>query len=220
MNEISTDEAGVNYGYPNGTSIVRQQIADEQQRYMQALLYFVATDPSIPQPIQSKLNSLGLCKDEFTDNNGWPHQLYVREARRMVGAYVLTENDLELKTAISDSIGVGGFPVDDHFHSILRCTYAVCAEYHQGLGPQPYPIPYRILTPQATQATNLLVSVAVSASHVAYGSLRVEATYMIMGQAAGAAASLAIDEDSAVQEVNYGALSARLVNDQAVITPP
>jgi len=141
----------------------------------------------------------------------------------MIGQYVMTYSDLALQTTIPDSIGVGGYPVDVHLVHVVNANGKVETEIG-GSGPGTpislYPIAYRSLTPQASQATNLLVTVDVSALHVAYDSLRVEVTYMIMGQAAGAAASLAIDGNSTVQGVSYSALSAQLLSDGAVLTPP
>jgi hypothetical protein len=218
--QMSTDEVEESFGYPNGGLSVRQQIEAEQKRYMQALLYFVETDSRIPATVRSSLQSLGFCKDEFTDNGGWPHEIYVREARRMLGSYVMTESDLQPNKTIPDSIGLGGFNVDNHYEHVVNVNGSVYWENNGGVLLGPYQIPYRILTPQSSQATNLLVSVDVSASHVAYDSLRVEVTYMIMGQAAGAAASLAIDENTPVQNVSYSALSTQLVSDGALLTTP
>ena len=218
---MSTDEIEESFAYATGSASVRQQIEAEQTRYMQAFLYFLETDSRIPQTVQNGVKALGLCKDEFTDNGGWPHQIYVREARRMIGTYVMRQSDLNPNTQIPDSIGVGGFNVDNHYEHVVNINGAVYWENNGATSQGLYPIPYRILTPQASQATNLLVPVTVSASHVAYDSLRVEITYMIMGQAAGAAASLAIDENTAVQTVSYSALSTQLLSDGAVIvTPP
>jgi hypothetical protein len=217
---MSTDEVEESFGYPNGALSERQQIEAEQKRYTQALLYFLETDARIPQTVRSSLQALGLCKDEFTDNGGWPHQIYVREARRMIGTFIMTESNLKPDTTIRDSIGVGGFNVDDHYEHVVNINGTVYWENHGGVSQGLYPIPYGILTPQASEATNLLVPVCVSASHVAFDSLRIEVTYMIMGQAAGAAASLAIEENTSVQTVGYRTLSAQLLSDGLVLTPP
>jgi len=217
---VSTDDVGASTGYPNASPSDRQQIAAAHKEYMQGLLYFLMTDPRIPSSIQADVRALGLCKDEFTDNGGWPRQLYIREGRRMIGAYVMTQNDAQLKTSILDPIGLGGyFLFDSHYcnRSARNGTVYMEGTAHP-LGNHPYPIPYRILTPQESQATNLLVTVAVSASHVAYDGLRVEVTYMIMGQAAGAAASLAMDENTGVESVNYSQLKAQLLTDGQILT--
>jgi len=219
---LATDEVGESVAYPNGSVAQRQQIEAEYTRYTQALLYYLTNDPTVPQSIQASVQGLGLCKDEFTDNGGWPHQIYVREARRMIGQYVLTTNDLEGLTSIPDSIGMGGYKIDSHPVNVTNNNGNISYEPAYG-GEQnvnPYPIPYRILTPQASQATNLLVSVDASASHLAYDSLRIEITYMIMGQATGAAASLAITQGTTVQNVPVPALQAQLVNDGAILALP
>ncbi len=217
---FSTDEVGENYRYPDGSAEERRKIAAEQRRYMEGFIHFILTDKRIPPDVLKTAQGLGLCKDEFLDNGGWPNQIYVREARRMLGSYVATQHDLEMTTAVQDSIGVGGYTSDDHLHHILSVNGIVHYEANRGYQPRPYPISYRVLTPRESEATNLLVPVDVSASHVAYDSLRVEVTYMIMGQAAGTAAALAIDGNTTVQGVSYGTLSSQLLNDGAVITPP
>lgn len=219
---FSTDDVAAAEAYPDGSSATRQQIAATHQHYMQSFLYFLQTDPRIPQLVQTTVQSLGLCKDEFTDNGGWPRQLYIREARRMIGVYVMTQQDTQNETTIDDPIGLGGYPFDNHLEH--RVAVSGDAEEEAGTaadrGNAPYPITYRALTPQASQATNLLVSVTVSMSHVALESVRVEVTYMIMGQAAGAAASLAIDEAATVQNVSYQALATQLTADGQVLTAP
>ena len=219
---FSTDDVAANTAYPDGSAATRQQIIADHRHYVQGLLYFLATDPRIPQPVQTTIKSWGLCKDEFTDNGGWPRQLYVREARRMIGAYVMTQQDVQNKTPIADPIGLGGYPFDNHLQHRVVVSGNTEDEAGRGTnrGSAPYPIPYRALTPQPTQATDLLVTVDVSASHVAYESLRVEPTYMIMGQAAGAAASLAVDENATVQNVSYPALANQLTADGQVLTAP
>ncbi len=218
-NFFSSDEVGYNYNYPTAGPAGRQKIEEEEKRYMQGYFYFLTTDPRIPASVQNWVRGFGLCKDEFIDNGGWPHQIYVRKARRMLGAYVLTENDLKLQSNIPDSIGVGGYTSDDHLHHILAVNNEVEFEASRGFRPNPYPIPYRILTPQAVSITNLLVPVDVSASHIAFDSLRIETTLMIMGQAAGAAAALTVDGDGRVQHVNTLALQSLLASEGAVITP-
>jgi len=219
---FSTDDVAANTAYPDGSAATRQQIIADHRHYVQGLLYFLATDPRIPQPVQTTIKSWGLCKDEFTDNGGWPRQLYVREARRMIGTYVMTQQDAQNQTTIADSIGLGGYPFDNHLQHRVAVSGNTEDEGGKGTnrGSTSYPIPYRALTPQPSQAGNLLVTVDVSASHVAIESLRVEPTYMIMGQAAGAAASLAIDENATVQNVSYQALASQLTTDGQVLTAP
>lgn len=218
---ISTDEVGESAAYPDASPQERRRIAEEHKRYVQAFLYFISTDPRIPIKSRVAVQSLGLCKDEFEDSGGWPWQLYVREARRMVGSYVLTQRDAQNMTKILDPIGLGGYNFDCHFTNRIAIDGNTKMEVRGGTrGSGPYPIPYRILTPRSYQVTNLLVSVAVSASHIAFDSLRIEPTFMIMGQAAGAAASLAIDAKAAVQDVNYGVLANQLRDDGQLLTAP
>ncbi len=214
---FSSDDVGANKGYADGGGQKRAQLEARQRHYQQGLFYFLATDPRIPADVQNWVRGMGLCKDEFTDNGGWPRQIYVREARRMLGTYVLTEQDLKLQTVIVDSIGLGGYASDDHLHHIVAMNGGVSFENSRGFQPTPYPIPYRVLTHRMSETTNLLVPVAVSASHTAYDSLRIETTYMIMGQAAGAGASLAIDESVPVQRVDTGALQTLLVGEGVVV---
>lgn len=215
----TSDEVGANAGYSDATAATRAQIEGEQKRYEQAFLYFLSTDSRIPPNVQSAVQQLGLCKDEFTDNGGWPYQIYVREARRMVGDYVLTQNEILNGTAVPDSIGIGGYKFDTHATHVVSIKGHAFYENHQAGPPQPYSIPYRVLTPKRAEATNLIVTGAVSASHVAFSSLRIEISFMVMGQAGGAAASLAMDEGTAVQDVAYSSLQTALAAANVQLTP-
>src|SRR5262249_53664826 len=157
----------------------------------------------------------GPSKDEFVDNDHWPHQLYVRESRRMVGEYVMVQKDIQTERTKPDSIGMGSYNSDSH--NVQRVATADGFVENEGdmqVPVSPYQIPYRILLPKRAEATNLLVPVCFSASHVAYSTLRMEPQYMILGQAAGTAAKLAIDAHVAVQDVRIEALQAKLVNDK------
>lgn len=215
---LSTDDVGANVGYVSADATARRGLATDHRRYMQGLLYFLTSDARVPQSIRNAVAGYGLCKDEFTDNDGWPRQLYVREARRMLGAYVLTQRDIEGKAIVADAIGLGGYNMDSHLTHRIAINDSIYAEGASYTAVDvPYPIPYRVLTPAAAQLGNLLVSVAVSASHVAYESLRVEPTLMIMGQAAGAAAAAAIDENVSVQNVSNAALQQQLLADGQVL---
>jgi len=216
---FSMDEIGVNYAYPDGSKEARAAIEAEVKRYMQGMLTFLRTDEQVPEVVRAKLNSLGLCKDEFTDNAGWPNQIYVREARRMVGDYVFNSADVDGQVAVPDAIGVGGYPSDDHIHQIVSLRGQVVREFSRGYNPPLYAIPYRVLTPKETEVTNLLVPVAVSASHVMFDSLRVEQTWMTMGEAAGAAAVLAINEGVAVQRIDTGVLQQLLAGEGVKVAP-
>ncbi len=210
---VSSDYVGMNWDYPDGDYATRERIYHEHESYHRGMLWFLANDPRVPAAYREPMRIWGLAKDEFTDNRNWPHQLYVREARRMIGEYVMTELDCRGDRVAPDSIGLASYGTDSHF--IRRYVDAdgwVQNEGHMGgRVPQPYPISYRALTPKRVQCENLLVPVCLSASHVAYGSIRMEPVYMILGQSAGAAGVLAINEKVAVQDVNYPKLRAELL---------
>jgi hypothetical protein len=219
---VSTDYVGFSKNYPDADYATRQQIITDHRNYEQGYIYFLATDPSVPQSIRDQMNTYGLAKDEFTDNGNWPTQLYVREARRMIGPYVMTEaNDLSQRVA-ADPIALGSYTIDSHGTSFfVDPNGKPHAEGNVGVTtPQPYGIAYSSLTPQQSQASNLLVSSAISASRVGYGSIRMEPQYMMMGQAAGAAAALALNGGTIVQQVNYSALHDQLTADGARLTWP
>jgi hypothetical protein len=173
----------------------------------------------VPQGVRDEMSKFGLCRDEFTDNGGWPHQLYVREARRMLSALVMTEHHCVGQRTAPDSIGMGAYGMD--MHAVLRIAHEGQAENEGTRAPAvpgPYPIGYGAITPKADECTNLLVPFALSASHVAFGSIRMEPTFMILSQSAATAACLAIDDDVSVQDVNYAKLAAKLKADGQVLS--
>ena len=218
---LSTNLVGGGNGYLEASPDQRRLIVAEHERYTRGVLTFLQTDPRIASVVSDTVKGWGLCQDEFVDNGGWPRMLYVREGRRMIGDYVMTEQDLMGTTGIFDSIGLGGYAVD--IHTEHCCVTAGSAGIEGTMSKAltaVYPIPFRILTPQRVQASNLLATVAVSASHVAYSSLRIEETCMTMGQTAGAAASLAIDQGQAVQDLPYPALADLLRLQGMVLLAP
>jgi len=180
----------------------------------------VANDPRVPTKVQDKLREWGLPKDEFTDNGNWSHQLYIREARRMVGHYVMTENELRKKKPTPESVGMGSYTIDSHnVQRYITPEGHVQNEGDIGVGTNgPYEIAYGSLVPKSGQGANLLVPVAMSASHIAYGSIRMEPVFMILGQSAATAAILAIDGGLPVQKVPYPALRERLLKDGQILT--
>ncbi len=199
---------------------LREKIFQDHVSYQQGLLYFLANDSQVPKELQERVRRFGLDPDEFWETGHWPHQLYVREGRRMVSAYIMTQANCESIRTVEDSVGLASYPMDSHF-----CQRVVVEENGKkivrnegGLGgartPKPYPVAYRAMVPKREECANLLVPVCLSATHVAYGSIRMEPVFMILGQSAGAAASLAIADKVAVQEVNYGKLKARLMADK------
>mgnify|MGYP003872811777 CR=1 FL=1 len=216
---FSTDNIGMNYDYPEASYERRREILREHETYQKGWLYFITTDPRVPADVREKMAKFGLPKDEFKDNGGWPHQIYVREARRMIGSYVMTENELRKKKATPDSVGMGSYTIDSH--NVQR--YITPDGYVQNEGDigvstgGPYQIAYGSLVPKREQANNLFVPVCLSSSHIAYGSIRMEPVFMILGQTAATAAALAIDSNLAVQDVSYEQLRARLLADGQVL---
>lgn len=216
---FSFDNIGMNYDYPEASYEKRREIIAEHRRYQQGLLWFVANDPRVPAKVQNELREWGLPKDEFTDNGNWSHQLYIREARRMIGDYVMTENELRKKKPTPSSIGMGSYTIDSH--NVQR--YITPEGYVQNEGDigvstnGPYEIAYGSLVPKKGQGSNLLVPVAMSASHIAYGSIRMEPVFMILGQTAATAAVFAIEDKLPVQQVAYPKLRDRLLQDGQVL---
>lgn len=219
-NLISTDDVGASLNYPDGSVTQRTSIANEHKRYMEALLYFLLTDPSMPQSVRTQTAAFGLCKDEFIQTGNWPPQLYVRVARRMRGNYILTQNDLSNAVNLAvNPIAVGSYQMDSHLTQRLAFNGTIFSEGYSFTNTAgPYGVPYASLVPLAQQATNLLVSAAISATNQAYKSIRTEPVYMAMGHAVGAAASLAIDEHVPVQQVDYASLRDQLITDKQVLT--
>jgi hypothetical protein len=217
---FSTDNIGYNHDYPEASYERRRQIISEHETYQKGWLYFIANDPRVPKEVQERMRRWGLPKDEFTGNGHWPHQLYIREARRMRGMYVMTENELLQRRPTPDSVGMGSYTIDSH--NVQR--YITPEGYVQNEGDigvglkQPYTIAYGSLVPWLEQAENLLVPVCVSSSHIAFGSIRMEPVFMILGQSAATAAVLALNSGVPVQEVPYPALRERLLKDGQVLS--
>lgn len=218
---FSSDNIGMNYGYPEGSYAEREEIIKEHESYQKGLLYFVANDPRVPEAIRTEMQQWGLAADEFTDNGNWPRQIYVREARRMKGRFVMTENELLKRSPTPESVGMGSYTIDSH--NVQRYVTAegyVHNEGDIGVGlPGPYEISYGSLIPVKEECTNLLVPVCVSASHIAFGSIRMEPVFMILGQSAAVAACMAIDDGIAVQDVEYEKLQQLLLERGQVLTP-
>jgi hypothetical protein len=215
---FSFDNIGMNYDYPEASYERRKEILAEHRTYQQGLLWFLANDPRVPSEVRQEANRWGLPKDEFKDNGHWPHQIYVREARRMVGAFVMTENELTKKKPTPDSVGMGSYTIDSHnVRRYVTPEGHVQNEGDIGVPISPYSIAYGALVPKRGEIANLFAPVACSASHIAYGSIRMEPVFMILGQSAATAAVLAIDGNLAVQDVPYAALRARLLEDGQVL---
>lgn len=216
---FSTDNIGMNYDYPDGDYELREQIIQEHTDYQQGLMWFLANDERVPEDIRKQMNQWGLAKDEFLDNNHWPHQLYIREARRMVSDFVMTQPHLQRTKETPDSVGMGSYNMDSH--NVQR--YVTPDGYARNEGDiqvspgGPYPVSYRALCPPKSACTNLLVPVCLSSSHMAYGSIRMEPVFMILGHSAAAAANQAIDRGIAVQDVSYDQLSKQLLEEGQVL---
>lgn len=216
---ISTDlPDGRAWDYPEADAARRAEIVAHHRHYTQGLMYFLVSDPGIPAHIREEMARWGLCADEFTDTGGWPHQLYVREARRMQGEYILTQLDLDAGRMHYDTVGMGSYNIDirevQRVSMLVprypRMASEVFNEGYISAPVPPYGIPYRSLLPRYSECTNLLVPVCLSASHVAFASVRMEPQYMLLGHAAGVAAAMAAREDIAVHHVNTRDLRDRL----------
>lgn len=217
---FSTDNIGMNYKYPEASYEERKRIIKEHETYQKGLMYFMATDPGIPDDLQKKLNTWGLAKDEFKDTNNWPHQLYVREARRMMGDFVMTEHQVLGGDPVTDSIGMGSYALDSHnTQRYVKADGFVQNEGDIGVhAPKPYGISYRSLVPNEKECKNLLVPVCASCSHIAYGSIRMEPVFMILGESAATAAVMAVDDHVNVQQIKYEKLKKQLLNQKQILT--
>jgi hypothetical protein len=201
---------------------LRERIFQDHVTYQQGLYYFLAKDPQVPAPLQERVNQFGLDSREFVETGHWPHQLYVREGRRMLSDYVMTQADCQSKRSAEDSIGLASYPLDSHFcqRVVVQENGVTTMRNEGGFGhrlAKPYPIAYRSIVPQKEECSNLLVPLCLSASHVAYGSIRMEPVFMIMGQSAGTAASIAIDAGTSVQDVDYSKLRKQLIADKQLL---
>ncbi len=216
---FSTDNIGMNYDYPDTTYKRRREIIKKHEDYQKGLMWFLAYDPRTPVDVREKMSQWGLAKDEFTDNGHWPHQIYVREARRMIGDFVTTELHLRQIKPTPKPIGIGSYNMDSH--NVQRYVDDNGHARNEGdiqVNPGgPYLISYDAIVPKTSQCTNLLVPVCVSSSHIAYGSIRMEPVFMILGQSAATAAVFAIDDNISVQDVDYSKLRARLLADGQIL---
>jgi len=216
---LSTDYVGMSWEYPEADDITRQQIIRAHQKWQKGLLWTLQHHPRVPEKIREYYCHWGLAKDEFVDNDHWPYQLYIREARRMISDYVVTEATVLGQEQPKDSVGLASYPMDSHaiqFYVHPKGLLKTEGGLYQKI-PKPFPISYRALVPKQEECTNLIVPVCLSASHSAYGSIRMEPIFMILGQSSGALASLAVDLQTAVQQVPYFMLCARLLSDDQVL---
>jgi hypothetical protein len=223
-NGISTDYIGMNDDYPEDDYATRARIEQAHKKWELGLIWTLQNSPRVPAAIRNSLRGLGLARDEFTDTDNWPPELYIREARRMVSDYVVTESVIRNSSSVEHSIGMGAYTLDSH-----NAQRYVDAKGHvrnegdvQSPVAHPYSIDYGCLVPRAAECENLIVPVCVSASHIAYGSIRMEPVFMALGQSAGTAAALAAEDHVPVQQVDYDKLKSQLESDGQILTlaPP
>jgi len=215
---FSTDFIGMNWDYPNASITDRERIARRHEDYIRGFVHFLATNPRVPQNIRAEMQQWGPCKDEFVETGGWPSQLYVREARRMISDYVMTEHNCRYDRTAEDSVGLAAYNMDSHNCQRIVKNGRVENEGDVQVPPmKPYPISYRAIVPKARDCENLLVPVCLSASHIAYGSIRMEPVFMVLGQSAATAAALAIEANTTVQKVSISALQNRLRADRQIL---
>ncbi|MFK5920747.1 MAG: FAD-dependent oxidoreductase [Verrucomicrobiota bacterium] len=219
---FSTDNIGMNYKYPEASYAERDEILKEHETYQKGLMWSLGNHPRVPQEIRTAMLKWGLAADEFVDNGNWPHQIYVREARRMVGAYVTTELDCRRVRVAKDSVGIGSYQMDSHnTQRYVTADGLVQDEGDVQVSPGgPYVISYGSIVPKKAECENLLAPAAVSSSHIAYGSIRMEPVFMILGQSAATGAVFAIEGTSVVQDVPYAKLREQLVKDGQFVDLP
>jgi hypothetical protein len=216
---FSTDFIGQNFDYPEASYAEREKIVERHRQYQQGLMWTLAYHPRIPEKVRNVVSKWGTCKDEYEREDGWQQQLYVREARRMMSGYVMTQRHCEGFDVATDPVGMGAYGMDSH--QVQRYVDANGFVQNEGNveahGFPPYPISYRSIVPKEGECSNLLVPVCVSATHIAYGSIRMEPVFMVLGQSAATAAALAIDNQSNLHQLNYEDLKNRLLKDGQVL---
>lgn len=217
---VSIDHVGANFGWAEGSYTEREKIFQDHVNWQKGFMYFLANDKSIPESLRKRVSEYGLDAGEFPETEHWPHELYVREARRMLSDYVMTQANCTGNTSAPDSVGLASYTMDSHHVERVVKDGTLCVEggFEERV-KKPYPVSYKSIVPKKGDCSNLFVPVALSASHVAFGSIRMEPVFMLLGQSAATAASMAIDDNIAVQDVNYTKLRERLLRDKQILDP-
>jgi hypothetical protein len=224
---VSTNLPGASWEYPEASHERRREIWKEHLDWAHGLVYFLAHDPSVPAALRDEVGQWGLARDEFVDTSQWPHQMYIREARHMLGEYILTQHDLDTFRHKHDSVSMAGYNIDIReiqwvavpVPRFPTMDLEVLQEGYLSVPIEPYEIPYRSLLPRQEEASNLLVTSCISASHVAYASFRMEPQYMIVGESAGVAAAQAVKMRRDVHDVDLVGLRARLRERGQILSP-
>jgi hypothetical protein len=214
---FSTDVIGMNYGWPEAGYEERAKIFREHERYTRGFFYFLANSARVPEKLKEEVASWGLTKDEWAETRGWPPQLYVREARRMVSSYVMTEDDCRGLRRAEDPVGIGAYNMDSHNCRRIVRNGRVENEGDVQEAVKPYPVSWRSIIPKPSECVNLAVPVCLSASHMAYGSIRMEPVFMILAQAAATGACLALESGVSLAELPYAVLRERLLADGQIL---
>lgn len=219
MHAIGSDLAGGNWEYPEASYVRRLEIEMGHQTYIRGFLWTLANHPRVPEEIRKKVSAYGLPKDEFTDNGGWPWMIYIREARRMVSDYVMTQQDCEGKRSAIDPVALGSFGMDSHCvqHFMTEDGFAQNDGVIWRVPPKPYGISYRAIIPRKGECENLFSPICLSTSHVAHGSIRMEPVFMALSQSAAIAASVAIESNVSVQDIDYPKLRDKLLEAKQII---
>jgi hypothetical protein len=221
MHAVGSDLAGGNWEYPEASYEKRIEIEKAHQTYIRGFLWTLSNNRRVPEAIRKQASQYGLSKDEFTDNGGWPWMIYIREARRMIGDYVMTQHDCEGKRRAPDPIGLGSFGMDSHCvqHFVTESGHAQNEGVIWRVPPKPYGISYRSIIPKKGECENLFSPICFSASHVAHGSMRMEPVFMVLSQSAAIAAGLALDKNTSVQDLDYPILREKLLAAKQVLNP-
>jgi hypothetical protein len=216
---FSTDFIWQNYLYPEASYEERDKIAERHKKYQKGLMWTLANHPRIPAQVRAIVSQWGTCKDEYEHEDGWPSQLYIREARRMISEYVMTQRNCEKLELAEDAIGMAAYGMDSHH--VQR--YVDLNGYVKNEGnveahlAGPFPISYRSIVPKKSELRNLLVPICLSASHIAFGSIRMEPVFMVLGQSAAIAAAMAIDNDWDLQHIPYDQLKLNLLKHKQIL---